>query len=44
MAMGFFAGKLTVLLRRPWVMHSAGIVVMAIGVLYLYQSLSVMMS
>ncbi len=39
MAMGFFAGKLTVILRRPWVMRTAGAVVIVIGLTYLTQPL-----
>ncbi len=35
MLMGFFAGKLTALLRRPGVMHLAGAVVVAIGLFYI---------
>jgi sulfite exporter TauE/SafE len=35
MLMGFFAGKLTALLRRPGVMHLAGAMVVAFGLFYI---------
>ena len=39
LAMGIVAGKLTSLLRRPWVMKVAGISVILIGIFYIFRAL-----
>jgi uncharacterized protein len=38
MAMGIFAGKLTALLRRPGIMHLAGVLVILIGLFTIARS------